>query len=869
MSKTDDLIESPTPEEKAFTAAQTSDTSRRSAGDLRRLVRELEARNAELERQNDELRKCLPASPSAGEIAKSRENMEKQPPTETTRLNQIILDALPGVAMLLRPHTREIVASNNSLARFGAAAIGAKCFEAWWKRDDPCPWCLAPKLWESGEAQHLEVESSRGVWDAHWIPVEPDLFMHFAFEVTERKRMEKAFREAIRHLKRSHTQTQALLKGTKALLEYRESRESLKHLFLACRDLIEATAGFVVLLSEDGKQQEFLPFDEDGPQFKIGTSSNVPIGGIFAEAYESGRVVFENDFSNSPSAELFPQDRESIQNILCAPLVIKGETVGLLGLANRPGGFNSNDGILAEAFAELASIGLMNRRAVESLEQSEERIRLLIESAPVGIRIAMDGRYSYVNPAFVRMFGYNTGEEILGRTVESLFTQEDRPKIRSRLKDREAGKPMGHHYQAVGIKRDGRLFDMEAWGTEIQYQQRLSSLAFLVDVSEAKSLRSQLIQAQKMEAVGTLAGGIAHDFNNLLTVVAGYAELLLAEKNPEEQDYQDLQKILTSARRGADLVQRLLTFSRKNESRQRPLNLNHQIEQVRNLLERTIPKMIQIELVLEDKLGIVSADPNQIEQILMNLALNAKDALVDSGTLRIETRNVLLDEGFCRANLGSKAGQCVQISVSDSGTGMDTSTVQHIFEPFYTTKAPGKGTGLGLAMVYGMVQQHDGYITCQSEPGRGTEFNIYLPIMESELEVAKSIRPASTRGGTETILLVDDENHVIELGTRILTKAGYRVLAATDGKQALELYKTQSEEISLIILDLIMPEMGGKQCLEELKRFDPAVKVLICSGYSSGGTQEYASRLGARAFLYKPYDVTEFLQTVREALDGE
>ncbi len=772
---------------------------------------------------------------------------EEETPVEKTHLSQILLDALPCVALLLRPHSREIVALNRTAAKAGAQ-IGKTCFETWGKNPAACPWCLAPLAWESGEAQHLEQEALGVVWDAHWVPVEPDLYMHYAFDITERKRSEKAFNEVIRHLKRSHAQTQALLKGTKALLENRDFQKSLRDLYFAGRDLIGATSGFVVLVSGDGSQREFLLFDKEGLEFKDDVQSGVPIEGIFAQTCESGKVVFDNNFSQSESAKLFPEEIRRLDNILCAPLVIKGETVGLLGFANRPEGFNSNDGVLAEAFAELASIAFMNRQALESLEQSEERVRLLIESAPVGIRIAVDGRYVFVNPAFVRMFGYESGEEILGSTAESSWSAEDRLKIRSRLADRKAGNSIGHHYQGVGIKKDGQPFDVEAWGTEIQYHQQSASLAFLVDVSEARSLRSQLIQAQKMEAVGTLAGGIAHDFNNLLTVVSGYSELLLAERSAEDQDYQDLLRIHSSARRGAELVQRLLTFSRKTESKQRPLSLNQQIEQVRKLLERTIPKMIKIELILEKKLGVVSADPTQIEQILMNIALNAKDAMPDGGKLKIETKNVVLDDQFCRSNLGARPGYYSLVSVSDSGAGMDEDIVQHIFEPFYTTKGPGKGTGLGLAMVYGIVKQHDGYITCTSETGSGTTFNIYFPSIESQLESMKSSRSDDIPGGTETILLVDDEDHVIDLGTRVLRKVGYKVLTARDGQEALDIYHRESKEISLVILDLIMPGLGGKQCLAELTKFNPAVKTVICSGYSSGGTQEYASRLGARGF---------------------
>ncbi len=254
------------------------------------------------------------------------------------------------------------------------------------------------------------------------------------------------------------------------------------------------------------------------------------------------------------------------------------------------------------------------------------------------------------------------------------------------------------------------------------------------DVTEHLALSSQLLQAQKMEAIGTLAGGIAHDFNNLLQVTLGYSELLLAEREEDDPEYADLSRILQAAKNGAELVQRLLTFSRKVEPKPIPLDLNRRIVQVEKLLKRTIPKMIDIQMHLSDDLAEINADPIQMEQVLMNLAVNARDAMPDGGRLIIETRNVTLDDEYCRLHVGAGPGDCVLLAVSDTGHGMDKTTVEHIFEPFYTTKELGRGTGLGLAMVYGIVRQHEGFITCYSEVGRGTTFNVYFPAIERHLE---------------------------------------------------------------------------------------------------------------------------------------
>jgi two-component system cell cycle sensor histidine kinase/response regulator CckA len=389
------------------------------------------------------------------------------------------------------------------------------------------------------------------------------------------------------------------------------------------------------------------------------------------------------------------------------------------------------------------------------------------------------------------------------------------------------------------------------------------------DVTREALLERQLLQAQKMEAVGTLAGGIAHDFNNLLQVVLGYSELILMGEGLDTRLKDDLNRINQAARNGADLVHRLLTFSRKTEIKPRPLNLNHQIDQVRKLLYRTVSKMIEIELVLDSHLAAINADPTQVEQILMNLAVNARDAMPDGGKLVIETENVVLDEDYCKTHLETAPGHYVLLTVSDSGQGMDRETLEHIFEPFYTTKRPGEGTGLGLAMVYGIVKQHQGYVTCYSEPGRGTTFKIYFPALVSGSQSEEALVKPVPRGGSETILLVDDEALIRDLGGRILTRAGYRVLTAVNGRDALEVYTTGRQDISLVILDLIMPEMGGKQCLEEILKIDTQERVLIASGYSVTGSSNEALAVGAKGFVNKPYDMRELLTTVREVLDEE
>ena len=372
-----------------------------------------------------------------------------------------------------------------------------------------------------------------------------------------------------------------------------------------------------------------------------------------------------------------------------------------------------------------------------------------------------------------------------------------------------------------------------------------------------------------MEAIGTLTGGIAHDFNNLLTIILGYSEMLLLDRDEKDPAYADLQKIVLSARNGAEMVQRLLVFSRKAQTNPVPLDLNSQIRNTEQFLSRTLSKMIRIEMRVSDDLNLVHADPPQMEQIVMNLAINAKEAMPDGGLLTLATSNVKLESDFCARHPGIAPGDYVLLSISDTGRGMDQETQDRMFDPFFTAKGWDfrKGTGLGLPVVLGIVQQHGGCIECLSERGKGTTFNIYLPSFAAETQSEQECSRDVPALGTETILLVDDENLVRELGERILTKSGYRVLTARNGREGLDIYRQHQRDIALVILDLIMPEMSGKDCLRELSKIDPQVKVIVSSGHSDTEDHGDFPHETVRGTVKKPYGMGHLLQTVRKALD--
>jgi PAS domain S-box-containing protein len=536
---------------------------------------------------------------------------------------------------------------------------------------------------------------------------------------------------------------------------------------------------------------------------------------------------------------------------------------------------------LADAFNQVLLFLLeaqekLRQKARRDLHASEERYRKTFDIAPYSISISEkeSGRFLQVNEAFCRLSGY-AREESVGRTVHELGLIPDPSEREVFIRILEERGEVNNHEIQYQCK-DGRIMDTLLSARPLEYEGRACVLAVVTDITERKRaeaekmrLEQQLRHSQKMEAVGTLAGGIAHDFNNLLQAVHGYADLLLLKKGGDAPGREELNEISQAARRASELTHQLLTFSRKVESRLRPLDLNHEVEQVHKLLQRTIPKMIRFELDLQADLHTVFADPAQVEQAMMNLGLNARDAMPDGGTLRVSTRNVTLRAGDrgCPAEL--EPGDYVRVTLSDTGCGMDPDTREHIFEPFYTTKEMGKGTGLGLSMVYGIVKNHRGAIYCHSTPGRGTTFEIDLPaVRRRATERGEEAPPAKLVGGSETILVVDDEKPIRDLAARVLNHVGYRVIEAPDGEAAVRLFQEKGGLIDLILLDLIMPGMGGERCMEELLRLDENARILISSGYSRQGSPPAADWSPARGFIPKPYDAASMLREVRKALDG-
>jgi len=503
------------------------------------------------------------------------------------------------------------------------------------------------------------------------------------------------------------------------------------------------------------------------------------------------------------------------------------------------------------------------------LKDSETKYRFLVDRVQEAVLLVQDDTVKSVNPAAKIIGGYSA-TELASVPFTEFIDSCDRDRVLALYRQALAGETSLDSTTFGVIRKGGEVFQATTRFVPVSWEDRPAVLCLLQDATRQGDLESQLLYAKKMEAVGTLAGGIAHDFNNHLQGISGYIQLLMMRGDRDRTEQGWLLQIERSVKRAAALTKQLLIFSRKEESRLEPIDLNEVVRQAQKTLARTIPESITAELRLAAELPSVDGDAVQLEHVLFNLGINAKDAMPDGGKIVIETRNVQLDEAFCRNHVGVAPGAYVELTFADSGHGMDRETLERIFEPFYTTKGVGSGIGLGLAIVYGIVQSHHGLILCESNLDKGTTFRVYLPVQESEgAAPAKEERKRGDYRGAETIIIVDDEPDILDIGQNTLEQFGYTVLTVRSGEEAVETYTRQGDRIDLVILDLGMPGMGGEKCLRELLRMNPAVKVLIASGYAATQTVHSILEAGATGFMAKPYRLEDMLKKVREVLDGE
>jgi two-component system cell cycle sensor histidine kinase/response regulator CckA len=507
------------------------------------------------------------------------------------------------------------------------------------------------------------------------------------------------------------------------------------------------------------------------------------------------------------------------------------------------------------------------KRNEQALRRSEARYRSLVQSSVYGIyRSSLEGRFLDVNPALITMLGYGSAEELLMLDPEKdVFAQ---PEEHARLIDefKRSGRLDG--IEMKWKRKDARTITVRISGRAVSSADEPADVleAIAEDVTDRRALEDQFRQAQKMEAVGRLAGGVAHDFNNLLMVISGYAEVMLA-KLVEEHPLRDKAVAIQQASdRATTLTRQLLAFSRKQLLELKVVDVNTIVEDMERLLRPLIGENVRLSTKLAPEAGHTRADAGQLEQVLMNLVVNAKDAMPKGGKLTICTENIVLDETHRREQTFIRPGNYVVLSVSDTGMGMNKETQSRIFEPFFTTKEKGKGTGLGLSTVYGIVKQTGGYVMVQSEEGRGTTFQIYLPRVEEAAEIHAAPVARAAVGGTETVLLVEDEESVRQLVRETLISKGYRVIEAEHGEAGLAAAAKHEGKIDLVITDVVMPGMGGRELVKQLTQTRPETHVLYLSGYTEDAIVSEGTIESGTAFLQKPFTLQNLSRKVREVL---
>lgn len=639
-----------------------------------------------------------------------------------------------------------------------------------------------------------------------------------------------------------------------------------------------------------GLRGSILLLDKDGMHLRLGVAPDLPkaynravdglrIGPNAAccgtAAFRKNPVIVEDTFTDPLWADFRELARRfNLRSCWSNPILSsQGEVLGTFamyyGEPRRP---TPTEWQAIERASYLAGIAINRSRAEEALRESEAQYRALVENAPYGIyRSTPDGRALQVNPALVAMLGYDSAEELLAVNLarDVYRNPEDRTALVEQF--RQTGRVFG--IEVEWKRKDGRVIFVRLSGRVVRDAQggvrELEGIAD--DITERRAAEHQLRIAQKYEAIGQLAGGIAHDFNNVIGAIMGWAELALDETTPGSQINSRLEKIRDQAERAAALTKQLLAFARRQMLEPRILNVNQVVGEVASLLDKVIGKDIELQTRLAPDLLLTRADPTQVEQVLMNLCVNARDAMPKGGRLIMETHNFEVDADCARRYPYARLGDYVLLSVTDTGVGMDAKTLEHVFEPFFTTKQLGKGTGLGLATVYGIVKQHGGFINVYSEPGQGTTFRVYFPVAAGEAPAQREVvAEEPVRGGAETLLVAEDHVGISTMAKELLERLGYKVLLAGDGEEALRLFAQEQEHVALVLLDVVMPKLNGPEAYARMCAARPTLPVIFATGYSA----ESAPLLSALAekgvpILQKPYSPRILARKIRELLDRQ
>ncbi len=591
----------------------------------------------------------------------------------------------------------------------------------------------------------------------------------------------------------------------------------------------------------------------------------VDLAGVWVDCVHARNPVIHNDYGALPHKKGMPEGHAEVVRELVVPIIRADRIMAILGVGNKPSDYTEKDVEIVSYLADIAWEITERKRDEEKLRNLTSRQKALLSAIP-DIVVEVDGNkvYTWANPAGVAFFGddvvrkeagdFFEGEQNTYQAVQPLFN----------------GAEEVIYVESWQRRKDGKK-RLLAWWCKVLKDENgraMGAMSSARDITDQRLLEDQFIQAQKMESVGRLAGGVAHDFNNMLGVIIGHTEMAMEQVDSAQPVHEDLLEIQKAAQRSADLTRQLLAFARRQTVSPVVLDLNDTISGMLKMLRRLIGEDIDLVWKPMPRLWMVKIDPVQIDQILANLLVNAKDAISGVGAVTIETNNVVFDETYCEIHTGFIPGRFVMMAVSDSGSGMDKEILAHIFEPFDTTKEVGKGTGLGLATVYGVVKQNNGFINVYSEPGKGTSFKIYLPEVAETIETPKADVSRKELNGSETVLLVEDEEAILNLGKAILHRYGYTVLAAQTPNQALSLAENHQGPIHLLVTDVVMPQMNGRQLKEVLIRRYPEIRTLFMSGYTANAIAHHGVLEEGVNFLQKPFSVKTFAEMVRKTLES-
>jgi two-component system cell cycle sensor histidine kinase/response regulator CckA len=694
------------------------------------------------------------------------------------------------------------------------------------------------------------------------------------FEITCRSRLsDPAFNGIllcgldVTEMHRMESERQVISDVVHALNQTANLDQLLNRIHLALKRILTAENCFVALHDPQRDVFEFPffadEFDSAPPPQKVGRSCT-------AYVFRTGKakLIPQSDFDNLAALGEVELVGSPAPAWLGVPLKTPTATIGVLVVQNYQNehAYDLRDLEFLDSVGGHIALAIERRRAEEELRKSESMLSLLFERNPLPTWLydVETLRFLRVNQAAVGQYGFSQSEFERMSILEIRPTAE-REKVAAHLMQMKAESE--EHALWLHQGRDGKTFEVEIISHELVYAGRRVRLVVAQDISERRHLELQLRQSQKMEAVGRLAGGVAHDFNNLLMVIKGHTELLLGALSPTDSIARKIEQIDRSADRATTLTRQLLAFSRLQVLQPQIINLNSVVDEMGKLLPRLIGEDIELILRPGQQLGTIRADASQMEQVIMNLAVNSRDAMPTGGKLLIGTRNCDLDHSYTASHPLMKPGSYILLDVTDTGTGMDEETQAHIFEPFFTTKEKGKGTGLGLATVYGIVKQSGGFIWVYSELGKGTSFKIYLPrVNETEVHVGAPKPSAEIPAGTETVLLTEDEQDVREIAREFLESGGYRVIEAKNGKEAIAIAAEHRGKIDLLVTDMVMPGMTGQELAVRLQQEHSGLSVVFMSGYSEHAATEMANADPSVRLLTKPFSRGAILRTVREIL---